>query len=318
MSTLYYTAEPEFDASNPDTHHQSQLMAFITSPERVTVQTMIGGDPKKPEFVRHYTHTITYDVFTLKGWEAKFDVGSYDKMAEKMEKMESAETEDGKKKYTKDDVKKFIRATCYNKCKATRDELATRDGFVKMADFVEEILFSQDSAKENLPEGISHTQVISKYYVWEAHKFMVKVAVDAYVQLESQVRKLKRKGLKDDSILLVAETKKVVFLQKSMRIKPGFYCSGAEYAAYYKEIFKAMYPTEFGSEKGLKKDVDGIKPKDEEQSTIDEPDCLKCGDTPCSCLEQMMQEEQVKELEEEPEKKKRGRPKGSKGKGKSK
>lgn len=276
------TPEPEFDASNPDTHHQSQLMQFIMSPERVTVQSMIGGDPKKPEFVRHYDHTITYDVFTLKGWEAKFDVDSYDKMAEKMEKMESAETEDGKKTYTKDDVKKFIRATCYNKCKATRDELATRDGFVKMADFVEELLFSGNTIKETPPEGISHTQVVSKYYVWESHKFMVKVGVDAYVQLESQVRKLKKKGQKEDSILLVAETKKVVFLQKSMRIKPGFYCSGAEYAAYYKEIFKAMYPTEFGSEKGLEKGTDGIKPKDEAQTEIpkEEPEKKKKGETP--------------------------------------
>ena len=96
-----------------------------------------------------------------------------------------------------------------------------------------------------------------------------------------------------------------------MRLKAGEYCSGAEYAAYYKEIFKAMYPTGFGSEKGWEKGVDGIK-SDDDQTTIDEPDCIKCGDTPCSCLEDMKQEEP------QPEKKKRGRPKGSKGKGRSK
>jgi hypothetical protein len=265
------TPEPEFDATDPETHHQSQLMEFILSPERATVQSMLGSDPKKPEFVRHYPHTITYDVFSLKGIEAKFDVDSYDKMVERLEKMESAETEAGKMKYTKKDVQKFIRATCYNKCKATRDELATRDDFVKMAEFVEEILFNQNvKLRDNPPKGISKVQVVSKYYIWETHKYIVKVGVDAYVQLESQVRKLKKKGKKEAAIMLVAETKKVVFLQKSMRIKPGQYCSGAEYAAYYKELFKEMFPREFGSEKGLKKDTDGIKPKDKAQKKIED------------------------------------------------
>ena len=285
------TPDPEFDASNPETHHQSQLMEFILNPERATVQSMLGGDPKKPEFVRHYPHTITYDVFTLKGFEAKFDVDSYDKMIEKMEKMENAETEDGKKQYTKKDVQKFIRATCYNKCKATRDELATRDDFVKLAEFVEEILFNQNiKFRTKPPKGITHTQMVSKYYIWESHKYIVKVGVDAYVQLESQVRKLKKKGHKEATFMLVAETKKVVFLQKNMRILPGQWCSGAEYAAYYREIFKAMYPRDFGSEKGLKKDTDGIKPKDKAQ----------------------------KEITDEPAKKKSGRPPGSKNKNKGK
>lgn len=264
------TPEPEFDATNPETHHQSQLMEFILNPERATVQSLLGGDPKNPEFVRHSTHTITYDVFTLKGIEAKFDVDSYDKMVERLEKMESAETQEGKQRFTKKDVLKFIRATCYNKCKATRDELATRDDFVKMSDFVEEILFNQDvKLRDKPPKGITKTQMVSKYYLWESHKYIVKVGIEAYVQLESQVRKLKKKGMKEAAIMLVAETKKVVFLQKSMRIVPGQYCSGAEYAAYYKVLFKAMFPIEFGSEKGLKKDTDGIKPKDNAQKTID-------------------------------------------------
>ena len=304
--------EPEFDAANPKTHHQSQLMEWIMSNEAATVQSLIDGDPDKPEFVRHYTQTITYDVFSLKGIEAKIDVESYAKLAERMENMESAELEDGKKKYTKKDVLKFIRATCYNKCKATRDELATRDDFVKMAEFVEDILFNQKykDPKDILPEGISHTQMVSKYYLWESHKFIVKVGVDSYVQLESVVRKIKKKAQKEAAQGIIAETKKVVFLQKSMKLKPGEYCSGAEYAAYYKELFKAMYPTEFGFEKGLEKGTNGIKPKDEEQTTIS--DCLKCGNDPCTCIEEIMQEEP------QPEKKKRGRPKGSKGKGKSK
>ena len=309
--------EPEFDASNPKTHHQSQLMEWIMSNEAATVQSLIDGDPDKPEFVRHYTQAITYDVFSLKGIESKIDIDSYDKMVEKMENMESAEIEDGKKRYTKKDVLKFIRATCYNKCKATRDELPTRDDFVSMANFVENILFNQDAnLRENPPAGISHTQVISKYYVWESHKFIVKVGVDSYVQLESVVRKIKKKAQKEAAQGIIAETKKVVFLQKSMKLKPGEYCSGAEYAAYYKELFKAMYPTEFGSEKGLEKGTDGIKPQDEEQMTISE--CLKCGKDPCICLMEIREEQAVDMGLKEPEKKKRGRPKGSKGKGKSK
>lgn len=262
-------SEPEFDATNPETHHQSQLMEFIMSDKAATVQSLLGGDQDKPEFVRHHTHDITYDIFRLKGIEAKFDIDSYEKMIERMEKMEVAETEDGKKRFTKKDVQKFIRATCYNKCKATRDELATRDDFVKMAEFVEDLLFNgETSLRENPPNGITQSQVISKYYVWEAHKFIVKVSVESYVKLEINVRKLKKKAKKEAALNIVAETKKVVFLQKAMRIKPGEYCSGAEYAAYYKEIFKAMYPKEFGSEKGLKKEADGIKPKDKEQNEL--------------------------------------------------
>jgi len=261
--------EPEFDPTNPETHHQSQLMGFIMSPERATVQTLVGTDPKEHQTVMHYTHEITYDVFRLKGMEAKFDIDSYDKMLERLEKMEYAETEDGKKKYTKKDVQKFIRATCYNKSKATRDELATRDDFVRMAEFVEDILFNDKTElRDKPPKGITKSQVVSKYYVWESFKFIVKVAVDTYVQLESQVRKVKKKAKKDATFNIVAETKKVVFLQKSMRLKPGMYSSGAEYAAYYKEIFKAMYPKEFGSEKGVEKGVDGIKPEDKKQKKI--------------------------------------------------
>ena len=309
--------EPEFDAANPKTHHQSQLMEWIMSNEAATVQSLIDGDPDNPEFVRHYTQTNTYDVFSLKGIEAKIDIDSYDKMVEKMEKMESAEIEDGKKRYTKKDVLKFIRATCYNKCKATRDKLATRDDFVKMAEFVEDILFNQKykDPKDILPEGISQTQMVSKYYLWESHKFIVKVGVDSYVQLESVVRKIKKKAIKEAAQGIIAETKKVVFLQKSMKLKPGEYCSGAEYAAYYKELFKAMYPTEFGSDKGLEKGTNGIKPKDEEQMTIS--NCLKCGKDPCICLMDIREEKAVEMGLKEPEKKK-GRPKGSKGKGKSK
>lgn len=264
--------EPEFDARNPETHHQSQLMEFIMSPERVTVQSLVGSDPKKPEFVRHYPHSITYDVFNLKGIEVKIDVDSYEKMMERLEKMESAETEDGKKRFTKKDVQKFIRATCYNKCKATRDELATRDDFVRMAEFVEAILFNDMvEQRDKPPKGITKSKVVSKYYVWETVKFIVKVSVDAYVQLEAAVRKVKKKAKKDDSLNIVAETKKVVFLQKYMRLKPGMYTSGAEYAAYYKEIFKEMYPKEFGSEKGLEKDAGGIKPEDKKQKKITTP-----------------------------------------------
>lgn len=261
--------DKDFDATNPELHHQSKLMEFILSDEQATVQSMLGGDPGKPEFVRHYDHTITYDVFTLKGIEAKFDVESYAKMIERMEKMENAELENGKMQYTKKDVQKFIRATCYNKCKATRDELATRDDFMQMAQYVEDIVFNMDdNLRMKPPKGITKSQMVSKYYVWESHKFIVKVSVDAYVQLESQVRKVKKKAQKEAAQHIVAETKKVVFLQKNMRIVPGQYCSGAEYAAYYKEIFKAMYPREFASEKGLKKGAGGIEPKDKNQKKI--------------------------------------------------
>lgn len=261
--------EPEFDPTNPETHQQSQLMEFIMSDKQTTVQSILTDNPDKKEFVRHFTSEIRYDVYRLKGIEAKVNVESYDKYVEQLEKMEAAESDKGKKKYTKDDVKKFIRATCFNKCRAVKDVLATREDFVKMAQFIESILFDQDlDLRKNPPEEITKVSTLSKYYNWESFKFMVKTSVEAYVQLESNVRKTMKRAAKEAALGIVAETKKVVFLQKNMKLKPGQYCSGHEYSAYYKELFKAMYPKEFGSEKGLKKDVDGIKPKS--QKTITE------------------------------------------------
>jgi hypothetical protein len=272
--------EPEFDASNPETHHQSKLMGFILSDKEATVQSLLGGDPSKPEFVRHYTSTITYDVYRLKGWEVKIDQDSYDKFVERMEKMEQTETKEGKKVYTKDDVKKFIRATCFNKCRAVKDEFATRDDLMVMTAFVEKLLFDQDlKVRDKPPKGITKSIMVSKSYHWDSKKFAVKCGVDAYISIESQVRKLKKKAKKEDAFNVVAETKKVVFLQKNMKLLSGEYCSGAEYAAYYKEIFKEMYPREFGSEKGLEKDADGIKPKDKAQKEITEKPTKKKKDT---------------------------------------
>ena len=263
--------EPEFDATNPDTHHQSQLMEFIMSDQQTTVQSMLGSDPDKPDIVRHFTTEIRYDVYRLKGIEAKINVEQYDKMVEQMEKMESAETENGKLKYTKDDVKKFIRATCFNKCRAVKDEMATRDDFVDMAKFIEEILFNQNiDLRENPPKGISKVTTISKYYNWESFKFLVKCSVENYVNLEANVRKTLKRAKKEAAFGIVAETKKVVFLQKNMKLKAGEYCSGHEYSAYYKELFKAMYPSGFGSEKGLKKDESGVE-KHKDQTEILEP-----------------------------------------------
>lgn len=262
--------EPEFDATNPETHHQSKMMEFILSDKQATVQSLLGEDPKKPVFVRNYTSTITYDVFRLKGIEAKVNQDSYDKFVEKMEKMEQAEEEGGKKKYTKDDVKKYIRATCFNKCKAVNDEMATPEDFLKMVEFVEELLFDQnEDIRMKPPKGITKVTTVSKSYIWESKKFMVKCGIDAYLNVESQVRKLKKKAKSEDAMNVVAETKKVVFLQKCMKLLPGEYCSGAEYAAYYKILFKEMYPAAFGSEKGLKKDAEtGIKPKNPAQKEL--------------------------------------------------
>ena len=131
--------------------------------------------------------------------------------------------------------------------------------------------------------------------------------------MEINVRKLKKKAKKEDAFNVVAETKKVVFLQKNMKLVAGEYCSGAEYAAYYKILFKEMFPKEFGSEKGLKKDTDGIKPEDKQideaqtELPIDEPeeDIQEDEDEP---------EPEDDDLADEPPKKKRGRPKGSKNK----
>lgn len=258
--------EPEFDATNPETHHQAQLMDFIMSPERATVQTLIDGENK--ETVRHFASTITYEVYRLKGIEAKVNVETFLTMPEKLNKLEDAsDPKTGQKRYTKEDIKKYIRAFCFNKCRAVKDVLATRDDFSLMAQYIENILFDGDEKlREKPPKGIIKSLAVSKYYNWETVKFNVKVSVESYVQLEVAVRKIKNKAKKEDILNMNAETKKVTFLQKSMRLIPGQYCSGAEFAAYFKEIFKVMYPKEFGTEAGLKKGVDGIQPKDEERS----------------------------------------------------
>lgn len=260
-----------------DEYHQSQLMDHIMNDQKAQVQTFIGEDPEKKETVRHFTLTREYEVFSAKGAESKISVDDYEKMPERLEKMESQEdSTSGKLVYTKDDVLKFIRAWCVNKVRATKDELCDLEKFMKMADFVEKLIFEQEHKyRTKPPKGINVTKMVSKSYVWESKKFMVKVGVETYLSLESKIRKLKKKAEKKDVFNLQAETEKTEFLQKNMRLQSGEYCSGAEFVAYFKELYTYMFPKSFGSEKGTEKDAEGVKELHPDQQTVEKNPVVK-------------------------------------------
>ena len=253
-------------AKTPTDHHQSKLMQFIMSEEAASVQTLIDGD-EEGQTVMDGDYTINYEIFTLKGVEARINIDLFETMPERLSKMQSEEDEKtGKKKYTKDDVNKFIKKWCFNKVKANDAHLPTDEDFIVLRDFVEEIVFNEDAKlRVKPPTGIKKSKAVSKYKTWETKKFKVKIPVDAFVNLENKVRKLRKKGLKKDAMNLQAETEKVAFLQNHMNLKPGEFCSGPEFAAYYKELYNAMFPSEFGMPD---KDDDEKEKKDKKEKTL--------------------------------------------------
>lgn len=254
-------------AQAPNDHNQSKLMKFIMSEEAASVQTLIDGD-EEGQTVMESDYVIEYEVFTLKGIEAKINTDLFDSMPERLAKMQDEEDDNGKKKYTKDDIKKFIRAWCFNKCKALPTNLATREDFMEMAGFIEAMIFDGDEELRNSPpKNIKKSKAVSTYKVWETKKFKIKVATSAFVNIENRVKKLRKKGLKKDIFNLEAETEKVVFLQNHMSLKSGEYCSGPEFAAYYKELYNEMFPADFG-----KPDKDDDKAEKKKEKHPDQTD----------------------------------------------
>lgn len=240
----------EIEGNGSDTedsnYHQSKLMQFIMSEKAATVQTLVDGDTHG-ETVREGEYVIEYEIFTKKGVEARINKDTFLTMGDKIEKMQKDTDEDGNPKFTKDDVKTFIKKWCFNKVKANGSGMPTRDDFMALVAFVEDVVFNgKTELRETPPKCIDKSNAISKYKSWDSKKFKVKVSVDAFTNLENKVRKLRKRGLKKDIYLLEAETEKVAFLQAHMALKPGEYCSGPEFAAYFKEIYKTMFPNTFG------------------------------------------------------------------------
>lgn len=236
----------ENEPKNAIAHHQSKLMKFIMSDEAATVQSLIDGD-ELGETVREGEYQIEYECFTLKGVEARINIDLFESMPERLTKMQDQTDDDGKPAYTKEGIKTFIKKWCFNKVKANGSGLPTREDFMTLVKYLEEIVFNNDDKlRHKPPKGIDKTKAVSNYKTWESKKFRVKITTEAYINLENKVRKLRKKGLKKDIYNLEAETEKVAFLQSHMKLKAGEYCSGPEFAAYFKEISKAMYPNTFG------------------------------------------------------------------------
>lgn len=282
---------------NTADHHQSKLMTFIMSEQATTVQTLIDGD-ETGETVREGEYTIEYEIFTLKGVEARINVDVFENMGDKIDKMQKETDEDGKPKYTKVGINTFIRKWCFNKVKANGAGLPTRDDFMALVTFIEDMVFNgKHELREKPSKGIDKSKAVSKYKSWDSKKFRVKISVDAYVNIENKVRKLRKRGQKKDIYNLEAETEKVAFLQNHMGLKPGEYCSGPEFAAYFRELYKYMFPKTFG--------VPDKTPEELEKGTEKTPKNQK------KITEIEEAEDGQDEVEDEPipEKKKRGRPK---------
>jgi hypothetical protein len=230
-----------------ENYHQSKLMSFIMNDPTATVQTLIDGD-KQGETVREGEYSIEYEIFTKKGVEARINIDIFETMGDKIAKMQSeVDEEDGKPVYTKDDIKTYIKKWCFNRVKANGSSQPTRDDFMALVQYVEDIVFNENKElRQKPPKGIDKSKAVSKYKTWTSKKFKVKISVDAFINLENKVRKLRKKGLKKDTANLDAETEKVEFLQAHMAIVPGNYCSGSEFVAYFKELFKYMFPPTFG------------------------------------------------------------------------
>jgi len=281
---------------NTADHHQSKLMTFIMSEQSTTVQTLIDGD-EHGETVREGEYTIEYEVFALKGVECRINVDIFENMGDKIDKMQKETDDEGKPKYTKEGIKTFIKKWCFNKVKANGDGEPTSIHFMSLVTFIEDMVFNGKHELRDKPtKGIDKSKAISKYKTWDSKKFKVKITVDAYVNLENKVRKLRKRGQKKDIYNLEAETEKVAFLQNHMTLKPGEYCSGLEFAAYFKELYKYMFPATFGVPEKTPEELEKGKEIPKNQKKLNE----------------IVEEDDGQEQDEdmpEPEKKKRGRPK---------
>lgn len=227
--------------SMPETA-QKNLLEYIRTTDE-TVQSLIGG-----ETVEYSSITHTFEIFHIPGCDAKIRDDIFETMPERIAQMSNEKDEKTKKpKFTKEAIEKIITAWCVNRVRARKDERATRDNFWSLVQFVREIVFNEDAkSRANPPKGITKTKAISKYHQWESFKFVVKIPYDTMIRLEAKVRKKREKGKKKAVYMAEAESITVIFLQKSMRVKPGQYVTGAGFANYFKVMHKAMFPPEFG------------------------------------------------------------------------
>jgi hypothetical protein len=201
--------------------------------------------------VEYSTITHTFEIFHIEGFDAKVRDDIFDSMPERIKKMEDeVDEETNKPKYNKEAIGKIMDAWCINRVRARKDEKATKERFWELVKFIREIVFNQDvKARTKPPQGITKTKGTSKYHQWECFKFMVRVPFDTMIGLEAKVRKKREKGKKKAVYLAEAESLTVIFLQKSMRVKPGQYVTGAGFANYFKVMHQEMFPATFGDPK---------------------------------------------------------------------
>ena len=230
----------------PEEH--SNLLDFVAKADE-RVQALFGeGDKTTTVEMREVEHT--FSIYAIAGAEARIRTDIFESMPERMAKMQDEEDEEtGKKKYTKDDIEKFMMQWCVNRCRAVKGEKCTRDNFWELVKFVKEIVFEENlKARDTPPKGITLTKAVKRYKQWDSHKFMVKVSLDTMIRLEAKVRKMRKKGDKKEIYKIEAMSAPVIFLQRHMVLKPGQYVTAAGFAAYFKDMHKAMFPVGFGTD----------------------------------------------------------------------
>jgi len=197
-----------------------------------------------------------YEIFYINGASAKIDVDHFANQPLKVAEMGEGITKTGTPKKSGDEADLYMSAWCVNKITANVDEKISRDNFWAMKKFLHEIVFGKnEKLRAAPPKGISKAESSSIKFVWESHKYKFTIGKEAYRKLEEKINKRLKKyaKTKDMDELRKAETELVKILQKGMSLKAAEFVSAKGYANYFTEMFKAIFPDDFGTDTRMKK-----------------------------------------------------------------
>jgi len=197
-----------------------------------------------------------YEIFHIQGASAKINIDHFPNQPLKVQEMGEGITKSGTPMKTGDLADLYMSAWTVNKITANIDEKISRENFWKMKTFLQKIIFGQDAKlRKSPPPGITKSEMKSIKFAWESYKYKVVMSKEAYRKIEEKVNKKLKKYAKNKDIdeLRKAETELVKILQKGMSLKPGQFASAKGYSNYYTAMFKAIFPTNFGTDTRIKK-----------------------------------------------------------------
>jgi len=246
-------ADSETVTKGIDLEGENSLLNWVRKADD-SVQQLFEGDETKDVIFTEIEKD--YEIFTTKGCYAKICVDDFENQPIKVDDMRESMKKDGTKKENGDEADMYMSAYCFNKITALKDEKVGRDPVWKLKNFLHEIVFGgMTDLRDSPPAGISKETTKAIHFQWESYKYTVKMTKDAYRKLEVRINKILKKANKSKSVddMRKAESVLVQFLQKNLKLKTGQSITAIGFANYYTVMFKAIFPSDFGTDTRIKK-----------------------------------------------------------------